>query len=274
MVKQESDSGELLTEDSNSPASPPLKRLRTTPILPHLTSSFTNNDQQQQDWRSRSTDHPPSHAYTQVWANGWINTSYPIGITQLEHQSDASYDDPESYGPRDCSSESTLGVLMAARTLSTQQRRVLHHKQSFNVDYDYSAPGQLARYVDSIQRVPDVTTVPELSPSGYVLTPAPTPPDMKDVKTTFFAVERCPVTEVFSEQCVPVSEAPGFSSNSSGNTFVMNGQDLATNTTRGRLFAPSIHANATNNVDVNCERNPNNPTPPMEYQPSHHQPGW
>ena len=77
-----------------------------------------------------------------------------------------------------------------------QHRKFFHSKQTL-IDNSVNQMEHFRRFTDGIQRVPDVTTVPELSPSGYVLTPAPTPPDAEG-PPCFSTLE--PITE----QRVPV----------------------------------------------------------------------
>ena len=89
--------------------------------------------------------------------------------------------------------------VVAARNATTyhfQHRKFFHSKQTL-INDSVSQMQHFRRYADGIQRVPDVTTVPELSPSGYVLTPAPTPPDAEG-PPCFSTLE--PITE----QRVPI----------------------------------------------------------------------
>ena len=210
-VKQESDS-EIQGLEEPPSASPPRKRFRmTTASLPHRGApSYTSGDLQ--DWHRNRSDHP--HNYSQVWSStGWINASYPVGITQLDSQShqDGSYEEPhEGYAAaaaaRNPDSFAPDGSLVAARNSSVhhfQNRKFFHPKQTV-IDDSVNQMQHLRRFTDSIQRVPDVTTVPELSPSGYVLTPAPTPPDAESAPPCFPTLDPISISEI--EQRVPISD--------------------------------------------------------------------
>lgn len=206
------------TEDPMSPASsPPRKRYRLmAATLPSSTppSSFPPNGSgigsdhhqlhhqshqqqhhhQQHDWhRNHRSDHHPHSGYGQpVWPNaGWINTSYPVGLAQLD---ESSYDSPDVAYERDSSFSPLVGVSVGRASSPTaasspnhvQQRRLLlrrkqHHPPSAMEVTDLLTIGRY-QSTEGVQRVPDsfITMPPELSPLGYVLTPAPTPPDAEE----------------------------------------------------------------------------------------------
>lgn len=117
-VKQESDAEVQGVEDPRSP-SPPRKRFRvTTATLPNReTPSYASGDLQ--DWhRNRSLESHP-HSYSQVWSSsGWINASYPVGITQLESHQDGSYAPHDGYGGRNPDGFAPDGSLVIDKVLS------------------------------------------------------------------------------------------------------------------------------------------------------------
>ena len=147
-----------------------------------------------------------------------------------------------------------------------QPQRLFKHKTSV----EFHPLSDSGRYMESVQRVPDVTAVvPDLSPSGYVLTPAPTPPDsMKEVKSGhFFAMEGLPPSaQVFlTEQCVPV--APG----SETEFLPSNPQDaisslLAAATPNQRLYLINS-ATSAGSVPENATRDPLDPSAQPLHSP-------
>ncbi|KAI9558609.1 hypothetical protein GHT06_015397 [Daphnia sinensis] len=213
-------------EDAMSPASsPPRKRYRLmAATLPSSTppSAFPPNgsgiggehqqlhqqthpqqhQHQQNDWhRNHRNDHHPHSGYGQsVWPNaGWINTSYPVGLAQLE---EAGYDSPDMAYDRDSSFSPLIGISIgrASSPLSAsspsshaqQQRRLLLRRKQQQpasaMDPTDCLPHGRYHSAESVQRVSDVsmTMPPELSPLGYVLTPAPTPPDAEEAPSVSF----------------------------------------------------------------------------------------
>lgn len=209
-------------EDPASPvSSPPRKRYRLMATsLPSIgPPSFPPNggpgsehhpghhgDQtqhHQQDWhRNHRSDHHPG--YGQWPSTGWINSSYPVGLTQLD---DAGYETQEH--------EDTFSPLVSLTATSSpsspvriHQRRSLQRRKQYAVEAPSSTGVIRHRLVESVQRVPDVsaTMLPELSPLGYVLTPAPTPPDTEEPASICFPAEG---SLAETEQRVPVSDVTG-----------------------------------------------------------------
>ena len=305
-------------EDPMSPASsPPRKRYRLmAATLPSSTppSAYPPNgsgiggdhqqlhqqthqqqhQHQQHDWhRNHRSDHHPHSGYGQpVWPNaGWINTSYPVGLAQLE---DTGYDSPDVAYDRDNSFSPLIGISVGRASSPSsssspnhvQQRRLLlrrkQHQPSSVMDSTDSLPsGTRYRSAESVQRVPDVciTMPPELSPLGYVLTPAPTPPDAEDSPSLCYHQGNGVAIEV--EQRVPASlptEPDG--SNSSAMSFinaaVLSGQhELAENqqmmllpANRHYLYqaatAPVASAASASPAETACD--PTHPTPSADYQ--------
>lgn len=250
------------TDDPLSPNhSPPRKRYRLMAAsLPSSTppSSFPPNgsgvggDQssvqqqqqqpshQQHDWhRNHRTDHHSHSGYNQpVWPNaGWINTSYPVGLAQLE---EIRYDDNNS---PDAGYEGEFSPLIgvsigrasspssASSPSYVQQRRLLLRRKQHQPVLDSMDVLMTAgryRTIESAQRVPDVsiTVPPELSPLGYVLTPAPTPPDTEDGPPSigYQPDSGNGGSAVDVEQRVPASLSSETAGMSFINAAVLNGQ--------------------------------------------------
>lgn len=253
-------------EDPMSPASsPPRKRYRLmAATLPSSTppSAFPPNgsgiggenqqlhqqthqqqhQHQQNDWhRNHRSDHHPHSGYGQsVWPSnaGWINTSYPIGLAQLE---ETGYDSPDMAYDRDSSFSPLIGISIGRASSPSsssspsnhalQQRRLLlrrkQHQPISTMDSTDSLPNGRYHSAETVQRAPDVfiTMPPELSPLGYVLTPAPTPPDAEDTPSVCYPQNN---NMVEIEQRVPASlssEPDGANSSMSFiNAAVLSGQ--------------------------------------------------
>lgn len=169
-----------------------------------------HHHQQQRSWND-GHQHHHQHGTSNVWpsSNGgsWINTSYPVGISQLQNQDSGSYDggmdvpyySDDSFSP----SLATAGRVVPTTSLQQQRRLVLRHKQLIDEFPTSASYPSTPYYVESVQRVPDTTLPPEFSPPlGYsVLTPAPTPPE----DSSPGAATSCPAVEI--EQLVPVTSS-------------------------------------------------------------------
>ncbi|XP_046647933.1 uncharacterized protein LOC124337950 isoform X5 [Daphnia pulicaria] len=305
-------------EDPMSPASsPPRKRYRLmAATLPSSTppSAFPPNgsgiggenqqlhqqahQQQHQhqpnDWhRNHRSDHHPHSGYGQsVWPNaGWINTSYPVGLAQLE---ETGYDSPDMAYDRDSSFSPLIGISIGRASSPSSssspsnhalhQRRLLlrrkQHQPTSAMDSRDSLPNGRYHSAESVQRVPDVciTMPPELSPLGYVLTPAPTPPDAEDAPSVCY-----PQNIVEIELRVPASlssEPDGaISSLSFINATALSGpHELAENQQAITLLTANRHylyhaaantasvasaASAAPPLETACD--PTHPTPAVDY---------
>lgn len=306
------------TEDPLSPASsPPRKRYRLMAAsLPSSTppSAFPPNgsgiggDHQQlhqqahqqqhqhqnHDWHRnhRSDHHHPHSGYGQpVWPNaGWINTSYSVGLAQLE---ETGYDSPDVAYDRDSSFSPLIGLSIGRASSPSsshppnhvQQRRLLlrrkQHQPTSLMDSTDSMPSGRYQSTESIQRVPDVciTMPPELSPLGYVLTPAPTPPDAEDAPSLCYQQGSSNSNTIEVEQRVPAShtsETDGTNSSMSFiNAAVLSGQHEMTEnqpimllpTNRHYLYhAANTPSVASTVASVETARDSNPPTSGVDYQ--------
>lgn len=200
-VKEEPEPVEDPASPVTSSSSPPRKRYRlmatslpSAPSYPpnggasveHHPGHHPGDHTQQhgQDWhRNHRSDHHPG--YGQWPSTGWINSSYPVGLTQLD---ETGYEEQ---------SEDTFTPLVALNgaspgsPLRIHQRRSVQRRKQFAVEPPTSMTVIRHHLVDSVQRVPDVsaTMLPELSPLGYVLTPAPTPPDAEEASSLCYPLE-------------------------------------------------------------------------------------
>lgn len=260
----------------------------------HQQTHPQQHQHQQNDWhRNHRTDHHPHSGYGQsVWPNaGWINTSYPVGLAQLE---EAGYDSPDMAYDRDNSFSPLIGISIgrASSPLSAsspsnhtqQQRRLLlrrkQHQPASAMDSTNSLPHGRYHSAETIQRVPDVsiTMPPELSPMGYVLTPAPTPPDAEEALCISYP-QSSSLVEI--EQRVPASlsaEPEGANSSMSFiNAAILSGQnDMADNQAilllpanrhyvyhADSVAAVASAASAAPPVETACD--PTHPTPAVDY---------
>jgi hypothetical protein len=149
------------------------------------------------------------------------------------------------------------------------------------MDSTDSLPNGRYHSAETIQRVPDVciTMPPELSPLGYVLTPAPTPPDAEDTPSVCYS-QNSNAVEI--EQRVPASlssEPDGANSSMSFiNAAVLGGQhELAENQpimhlpanrhylyhAAGSTASVASAASAAPPVETACD--PTHPTPAVDY---------
>lgn len=267
----------MATEDPMSPvSSPPRKRYRVTASTSSLPGNSVmpsnypmsgggleeSHHHQQRSWNEH---HPHSHQHHQhhgsnVWPSngGWINTSYPVGISQLQNQDAGNYDGGMDVSYSDDSFSPAVATAGRAVSLQQQRRFVLRHKQmvdEFPVSTNYPSTPY---YVESIQRVPDTTLPPEFSPPlGYtVLTPAPTPPEDSSPGTA----ASCPAVEI--EQLVPVT----FSSRTTGQLdSAETAESLAVlQPAAGRhyLFNPTVDPSSSSHPSP-PEHKPVSTTPPQ-----------
>ena len=167
-----------------------------------------------------------------------------------------------------------------------QQRRLLlhrkQHQMTSTMDCTDSLPNGRYHSAETVQRVPDVfiTMPPELSPLGYVLTPAPTPPDAEDTPSVCYS-QNSNTVEI--EQRVPASltssEPDGTNSSMSFiNAAVLSGQhELAESQpvmlppeNRHYLYHPpattaTVSSAAPNAPAAETARNQTHPTPAVDY---------
>lgn len=213
-------------DDASSPLpSPPRKRYRLTatslpsvapPSFPpnggaggeHQPGQHEPGQHHQQDWhRNHRSDH--HSGYGQWPGTGWISSSYPVGLTQLD---DAGFESHEQYERDDDFSPlvSLTAHASPGSPLRIHQRRALVRRKQYAPAVEHPTSMSVVRHhlADSVQRVPDASTatLPELSPLGYVLTPAPTPPDAEEASVGY-AAEASMAAAAETEQRVPVSEA-------------------------------------------------------------------
>lgn len=256
----------------------------------HQQAHQQQHQHQQHDWhRNHRSDHHPHSGYGQpVWPNaGWINTSYPVGLAQLE---ETGYDSPDVAYDRDSSFSPLIGISIGRASSPSsssspnhvQQRRLLlrrkQHQPTSVMDSSDSLPTGRYHSAESIQRVPDVciTMPPELSPLGYVLTPAPTPPDAEDAPSLCYQQGSNNSSTLEVEQRVPAShssETDGTNGNMSFvNAAVLGGQQenqpiMLLPANRHYLYhaanTPSVASTAPS-VESACD--PTHPTPVVDYQ--------
>ena len=99
----------------------------------HQQAHQQQHQHQPNDWhRNHRSDHHPHSGYGQsVWPNaGWINTSYPVGLAQLE---ETGYDSPDMAYDRDSSFSPLIGISIgrasSPSSSSSPSNHALHQRR-------------------------------------------------------------------------------------------------------------------------------------------------